>query len=196
MKSRDEWLHRMLDGVEDPDSEVAGAPEELARLALYRETLLRLEDGREGAPEGFVERVMAAVPDQPDGRWYWRVRGLWPAHGRWALPAAVGALAALVLWVGLSSWQIRSARDRVAVRFELHAPAAQRVEVVGSFNAWKPGEIVLEGPDPTGHWEATVRLPEGRYEYMFLVDGREVPDPRADAYRPDGFGGNNALLEI
>jgi 1,4-alpha-glucan branching enzyme len=87
--------------------------------------------------------------------------------------------------------------DQTLVAFELHAPDARSVELVGSFNGWAVGEFRLDGPDATGHWSITVPLPEGRHEYQFLIDGKRwIADPKATIRRPDGFGRSNAVLEI
>ena len=87
--------------------------------------------------------------------------------------------------------------DIVTVRFELVAPAAKSVELVGTFNDWKPGSFTLQGPDKGGRWQIVVDLPAGRYEYQFLVDGREwITDTSAPWHRPDGFGHLNAVMEL
>jgi len=49
---------------------------------------------------------------------------------------------------------------------------------------WRPGE----------GW--SVALPPGDHEYMFVVDGRFVPDPEAAERRPDGFGNENTILRL
>jgi cyclomaltodextrinase len=68
---------------------------------------------------------------------------------------------------------------------------------LGTFNNWKSGDIVLAGPDASGHWTAEVALPEGRQEYIFLVDGeRWVADPKAATQRPDGFGRVNTIITV
>lgn len=163
----------------------------------YRSALELLEEDRERAPAGFTMAVMAALPERPDTRWADRLLSLWPARGRWALPALAGAMATLALAVGLNLVQKASTRGLVAVTFEMHAPDARRVELVGSFTDWKPGQILLRGPDATGHWTATLRLPAGRHEYAYLLDGREwVTDPEAPAQRPDGFGRENAVIQL
>ena len=65
--------------------------------------------------------------------------------------------------------------------FALAAPGAHKVELVGDFSAWKP--IPLVDPDGDGVWTLVLKLPPGRYEYAFLVDGRWLgQDPNADEY--------------
>lgn len=152
---------------------------------------------RVNAPPEFARRVMAALPDGPDASLAGLFRRLWPEGGRWLLPALAGA-AAMFLIVTLP---MRPARDgepeTVSVRFELHAPAAQSVELLGDFTGWRAGAIRLTGPDASGHWTADVQLPAGRHEYIFLVDGRQwQTDPRAEIRRADGFGRENAIVDL
>jgi hypothetical protein len=91
-------------------------------------------------------------------------------------------------------------RDRqpqtVQVRFVLEARGARRVAVAGDFNDWRTDAVILESIGGTGRFAATVALPRGDHEYMFVVDGRWVTDPAAEARRPDGFGRENALLRL
>ena len=148
------------------------------------------------APADFVTRVMRALPEQPGSSWRLHWASLWPSDGRWLLPAMAGALAA-VLIVSVLMVAGPVSTPGITVTFELHAPDAKQVELTGSFNNWQPGAIRLEGPDVTGHWTATIQLPPGQHEYLFLVDGTHwVTDPQAIAHRPDGFGHENAILEL
>jgi hypothetical protein len=40
-------------------------------------------------------------------------------------------------------------------------------------------------------------LPDGRYEYMFLVDGQKmIQDPEALIHQEDGFGNQNSVLVL
>jgi hypothetical protein len=149
-------------------------------------------------PDDLTERIMAAVPDHPGSIGY-RLGRWWPTEGRWLAPALAGATAAVVfmtaLWLHAPIPGGTSAH--AGVTFVVHAPAARQVELVGSFNAWQPGEIRLSGPDATGRWTATVPLPEGRHEYLFLVDGKEwITDPGASFHRADGFGHRNAVIDV
>jgi len=73
----------------------------------------------------------------------------------------------------------------------------QTVAIAGDFNQWNSQNNRLEDPDGDGIWTATLKLPPGRYEYMFVLDGGKwVPDPNANRFVKDGFGNMNAILEI
>ncbi len=161
----------------------------------------RLAKHQTRAPEGFTERVMEALPAFSKPTLRDRVAGFWPTHGRWIVPALAGAAVSLVLVFGLgrldSPGAEQTAQVQTTIHFELHAPGADQVELLGSFNDWKTGDVVLTGPDASGHWTADVTLPEGRYEYIFLVDGeRWMADPRAILHRPDGFGRVNTVIDV
>lgn len=195
------WIHRFLDGEAPPASRPTAESPEGRRLAAYEEALDLLTESSDPVPPGFADRVMQRLDDAPATNWTAKLRALWPGGARWVAPALAGAAAALLLSVGLGVGLGEKGGvgppDAVAVTFEVHAPGARAVELVGSFTGWRPGEVALQGPDATGHWSATVRLPEGRHEYLFLVDGSHwVTDPGAAAHRPDGFGRRNALIEL
>jgi hypothetical protein len=84
----------------------------------------------------------------------------------------------------------------VLVRFVLEARGARRVAVAGSFNDWNTNRVILENVNDAGLFVATVPVPSGIHEYMFVVDGEWVTDPSAEERRPDGFGRENALLRL
>lgn len=194
VREPDKTIHDALDGGARPP---AGSEAE-ARLRQYEATLGLLERSRVAAPADLTERIMKRLPAQRAGR-LGTLRGWLPTPRQWLVPAMAGAaLVALAVAVATRS-ATPPAHDAevVAVHFELHAPGANRVDLVGTFNDWQPGAIRLEGPDGSGHWETTVSLPEGRHEYQFLVDGeRWVTDPAAAVVRPDGFGKMNAVLSV
>ncbi|HYW50272.1 MAG TPA: isoamylase early set domain-containing protein [Gemmatimonadaceae bacterium] len=72
--------------------------------------------------------------------------------------------------------------------FELDAPAAHSVQVLGDFNDWsRDASSMQRGAD--GRWRITTLLPPGRYVYTFLVDGRRFTrDPARDAVEDRDFG--------
>lgn len=160
--------------------------------------LVALAGLRRRAPPGFVTGVMARLPE-PDAGAGWRAvwRRLWPEDGRWLAPALAGACAAMILAVSVPLLSRPASSDSITVHFALHAPGAQTVELLGDFTGWETGRIRLRGPDGSGHWTADVELPAGRHEYIFLVDDRQwVTDPQADVRRPDGFGRENAVMDL
>ena len=70
--------------------------------------------------------------------------------------------------------------------FKHKAPKAKSVELVGDFNAWKPGLLKLARGDG-GLWSLSVPLRPGRHKYLFLDDGRPTVDPSAEtADGPEG----------
>jgi len=87
------------------------------------------------------------------------------------------------------------AESHIPVVFNLNIPEAHAVAVVGTFNGWKPKGYEMQFNPEKKIWSLTVRLPEGRYEYAFLVDGQRVlPDPEASLYQDDGFGNENSVM--
>jgi hypothetical protein len=162
-----------------------------------KDPLAALQEARRKAPTDFTRQVMNALPAEPDLPLRVGLRRLWPEQGRWFLPAFAGAAVMLLASTLLLSHPPQTTKQRVTVHFEIHAPDAQRVELVGTFTEWQTGQLQLAGPDASGHWTADVELPSGRHEYSFLVNGKQwVTDPRADIRRSDGFGRENAVLEF
>ncbi|MCB9600952.1 MAG: DUF1592 domain-containing protein [Sandaracinus sp.] len=73
--------------------------------------------------------------------------------------------------------------------------AVSSVSVAGSFNGWDASAWPMR--DEGGTWTLTRVVPEGSYEYKFVLDGSEwVPDPSATATTPDGFGGVNSVVVV
>lgn len=62
------------------------------------------------------------------------------------------------------------------VRFDIYAPNASNVELVGSFNSWMPGEHIMK-KERDGFWKTSVNLCSGKYEYKFIVDNKWEIDP-------------------
>jgi len=82
------------------------------------------------------------------------------------------------------------------VRFSLHAPAAKSVAISGSFNQWDTTKDLLSGPDSRGGWSIVLPLPEGRHEYLFIINGEMwLVDPAVLSV-DDGLGGRNSVIVI
>jgi anti-sigma factor RsiW len=153
----------------------------------------------------FVARTMAALPmqvpreDAPARRPALTVQRL-------TLAAAASLLLVAGFWAGRESTgqdpvpvaavDTPDSAATVLVRLVLIAPDAETVSVAGDFNGWDPGRSPLERGD-SGVWTALVPLEEGRYQYMFFVDGqRWVADPLAAESSSDGFGAQNSVIDV
>jgi hypothetical protein len=173
-----------------------------AALKAYRARLV--------PPGAEVDRaVMKAVLDRSSKKvrhtiWNWLLQPR-PMQVRPALVAAASvalvALGALALQVryGMQSPPVEaaSAQETILVRFELVAPAAERVTLAGSFNGWNPDGIELTRSPDNGLWTGTVPLVPGEHQYLFVIDGtRWMPDPTAQAQVDDGFGQTNSVIVV
>ena len=85
---------------------------------------------------------------------------------------------------------------KIFVRLVLLQPDARSVSVAGDFNGWNPRQTKLERSEG-GMWTTTIVLKPGRYQYMFVIDGKQwVADPLAEEGAGDGFGAQNAVLDV
>jgi hypothetical protein len=82
-----------------------------------------------------------------------------------------------------------------SVCLELVQPGAKNVFVAGSFNHWKPEQTPLVQKD-NGRWVGSLAVPPGRHEYLFVVDGQWLPDPKARESVANPFGGRNSVLVV
>ncbi len=169
-----------------------------------------LKDLREGNPTGgFADRVMSEIAARPLPRpslWQriWRPRTI---TIRISPAPAIGLLCALaVLAVMISRERPRSTiptaahhieapNATVLVRFALSAPEARQVSLAGDFNGWR-AEVAPAERGPDGVWRLTLPIPQGSWSYSFVVDGKFIEDPLAQAFREDGFGGRNAIVRV
>jgi 1,4-alpha-glucan branching enzyme len=78
-----------------------------------------------------------------------------------------------------------SALHRYSAKRNLHranffcrALEANQVSLVGDFNKWDAQATPMTRM-PDGRWMASLELPHGYHQYLFLVDGKPVLDPAA-----------------
>jgi chromosome partitioning protein len=83
-----------------------------------------------------------------------------------------------------------------AVAFVTLYPRAQSVQVAGDFNGWQPTKLPLEKVADTGVWQASVKLPTGKYRYRLVVDGQWQQDPYNEITELNPFGGFNSIVEV
>jgi len=85
-------------------------------------------------------------------------------------------------------------KDECEVTFELESADAGSVELICEVNGWAP---IAMKKTRRGPFRAKLRFPrESEFEFRYLVDGRSwLNDDGADAYRPNGLGGSNSVLD-
>jgi hypothetical protein len=206
-------VQRFLDQELSPEERMAFVVR-LGRDAALRERVLVLEQvlleasrlPRPVVPDDFVSGVLARTMS-PEPAWRRLLDALRaPRTLRWNLAGAMAAACLVVLVVGGGVVGLLSGGSTVAgngaqatpvlVRLVVVQPGAMTVAAAGDFNGWDPAQTPLE-PTANGAWSVTLPLEPGRYEYMFVVDGEDwIVDPFAVEQSDDGFGAQNAVLEV
>lgn len=168
-------LQEKVDFIHALESEPGFKGEALALLAVEKRLRADLIDV---VPE--LRRVPRAVPGP--------IRWLRPL----ASAAAGFAAAAAVLWFVLQPQPQNTLQPH---RFVIYQPAAQTVELAGSFSGWK--RIPLRAAGESGYWETTLDLPQGEHRFSYIVEGdRRVVDPTVAVRESDDFGGENSILVV
>ncbi len=95
----------------------------------------------------------------------------------------------------------KEACDRLTFAFDPGERAPASVHLAGSFNGWAgtvaAGGWALDREPASGLWVGTFALAPGTWAYKLVLDERDwIPDPRATASAPDGFGGQNSVLDV
>lgn len=96
----------------------------------------------------------------------------------------------------------RSKKTQAPIRITCSAPNAREIVLTGSFNDWDPAALPMNRITD-GEWSVDLRLPPGRYEYKFLVDGVWCCDPHlkngdadCEACAPHKCGALNRVLLV
>ncbi|HYK12235.1 MAG TPA: isoamylase early set domain-containing protein [Gemmatimonadales bacterium] len=193
----DPRIHRALDGELD---RTALTPEERTLVERLDAASRALSDFP-AAPGGtLTHRVMGIIrrplqsPVERFRRWLTSPHpvtlSLRPVYS-----VIVAVLLVALLWRAPETPLL--AKHEGVAQFVARFPEAHSVAVVGPFNDWRPEATPLSDDDHDGVWDARVILPAGPHEYMFVVDGeRWVADPMAGKYVDDGFGRQNAVMEV
>lgn len=149
----------------------------------------------------FVERVMARVEQTAPRQAGAAGNDSAGAERRSPLGSGFALAATFLLGLGVG-WVLFDLGNpavtvgpQPVVEFTLDAPNAHHVSVVGEFSDWSRPYPMRQRDD--GRWVAKIPLSPGDYEYSFVIDGQHwVADPGASTYRDDGFGGQNAVIQV
>ncbi len=84
---------------------------------------------------------------------------------------------------------------RVQHTFSVEAPGATDVFLAGEMSDWRPDvfRMIKDGND---RWKLTLYLPQGAWQYKFVIDGNWTQDSKNPEKNYDGFGGYNSVLTL
>lgn len=86
----------------------------------------------------------------------------------------------------------------ISIDFNLLAPQAEDVHIVGDFNNWTKSEASRLSKDGnnSGAWTINIPLKAGAYRYKFIVDNVWMEDPLNSRHEKNSFGGIDSLIEV
>ena len=82
------------------------------------------------------------------------------------------------------------------ITFELTAAPGSQVFVAGTFNGWSPTANPMKDNPDSGHYKTRIRLPRGKHQYKFVVDGVWSLDPECPNWKLNPYGGLNSVLHL
>jgi glycosidase len=88
----------------------------------------------------------------------------------------------------------KSQKQLVSLTFKDDEGVYKNVQVKGEMNAWNPGNSDFTFENGVWTWEFTVS--PGKYQYLFVLDGKETKDPSNPVLVDNNIGGFNNLLEV
>lgn len=181
-----------LDAVERHCGSCAGCAREFSAVLPFVQRDVRgiPVDPSDGPSGSFTDAVMERVGQ--------RVPAWSSPRLTWVMAAAASVV--LLAGIGFGAYRLGTGRatGEVLVRFQLVAPGAQSVALVGSFTGWEASKLPMTDANRDGVWEISVRLrKDAVHTYNFLIDGtRWVPDPAAEGQVDDGFGGRSSIVTL
>ncbi len=88
---------------------------------------------------------------------------------------------------------VPSPRD---ILFNVNAPNARDIYVVGDFNNWKTAEDYRLSRLGDGKWEKKLGLNPGRHKYKFVIDGEWVSDSQNNEREQNSFGTFDSVINL
>ena len=81
------------------------------------------------------------------------------------------------------------------MEFTFIAPDAKKVSIAGQFNNWNTQAMPMKKAK-NGAWTIKVKLPPGKCEYKYFVDGSWVNDAACPESVPNAFGTSNNVITV
>lgn len=79
--------------------------------------------------------------------------------------------------------------------FQLIAPQAEEVLLLGTFTNWEEDPILMRHEND-GMWKISLPLAPGTYEYRFMVDGQWRDDCKCTHRVGNAFGTHNCVRDV
>jgi len=168
---------------------------DFSSLKSLIERLERVEVDTLSPSSGFTEKVISLLSERRPG-FLGNFREILSLRPSWRSLVVISVIL-IVTITSLFLFLQKRSPSLVVVQFNFKAPQAGSVALVGDFNDWDKGVYLLSDDDKDGIWTTKITLKPGHYQYLFIVNGKElVADPDAGKYISDGFGGRNSLLIV
>ena len=74
-------------------------------------------------------------------------------------------------------------------------PEADTVTLLGDFNNWTDSINPLQ-KDTSGKWKTEIELPEGEFEFRYLVNHQEWKNDEKLPRKPNAFGTENSVVTV
>jgi len=82
------------------------------------------------------------------------------------------------------------------ILFNVDAPGAKDIYVVGDFNDWKIAEDYRLSKIDNSRWEKKLGLKAGRYKYKFIIDGEWISDSQNKEREQNSFGTFDSIISL
>lgn len=88
-------------------------------------------------------------------------------------------------------------KQKIPVKVEVRPEQpTQKVYIMGSFNTWNRHSVEMKDNDGEGKYTTILELDEGVYEYQFVTDYGEFPDPENPNKVDNGYGSFNSVIKV
>ncbi len=87
------------------------------------------------------------------------------------------------------------AEGTIAHTFSVKAPGAKAVFLAGEMSDWRDDVFEMQ-QEENNSWSLTLYLPQGAWQYKFVVDGQWTYDKNNSQTTSDGFDGLNSVIVL
>ncbi|HXL02546.1 MAG TPA: isoamylase early set domain-containing protein [Candidatus Atribacteria bacterium] len=158
------------------------------KLVEYLENLPKVE-----VSEGFAQQVMYRIEGRKKKHLHYA------DYKKWVVVSLAAAFLVLIFFSNLPllpELEISPSLGYRKIELVFYSPSqsSRTVAVAGDFSSWDYLQMERVKEDC---WRITLKVKPGKYQYGFLVDGKEwVADPNSLRQVPDGFGKFNSVLVV